>query len=358
MSLDPETDVTRPMGDGRNIDPRIGTLAGEGSHQEVERIHPGRATPAAEPASGDSYYGLPVLKETVWKWPIPTYFYVGGLAGASAVLSAAALLRRGSLGRIARTGRIIALGGAGLSAALLIKDLGRPMRFLYMLRVFRPGSPMNVGTWILSAFGACAFGAVALPGRLGDAASVGAGLFGLPLSSYTAVLLANTAVPLWQGTRNALPVLFVASAASSAASALELCQLPAAEARVVRRFAVAAKLADIVSAMAVEREANAVERVGRPLRASALWKAAKLCVLASLAVSALPRKPRWLRIAGGALGTLGALGTRFGIFQAGRWSARDPQATFDQQRAGMGAAMLDEPAPTFSRVQEVATAQS
>lgn len=356
--IDPETQVTRPAGDGRNIDPRLGTLAGEGSHQQVERIHAGRPTKAAEPATGDSYHGLPLLKETVWEWPIPAYFYIGGLAGASAALSAAALLRRDSLSRLARTGRIIAFGGAGVSAALLIKDLGRPMRFLFMLRVFRPSSPMNVGTWILSAFGACAFGAVALPGRLGDAAGAAAGFFGLPLTSYTAVLLANTAVPLWQGTRTALPVLFVASAASSAASALELCHLPAAETRVVRRFSIAAKLADVVSAMAVEREANTVERVGRPLRKSALWKAAKLCVLASLAVSAVPRKPRWLCIAGGALGTLGALATRFSLFEAGRVSARDPQAAFDQQRAGMGAAALQEPTPASGRVREAVAAPS
>jgi hypothetical protein len=340
-----ETDVTRPVDDGRNIDPRMGTLSGEGAHQQVERIHAGRPTPTAEDVTGDTYYGLPLLKETVWEWPIPAYFYVGGLAGASAALAAAALLRRESLVHVIRAGRYIAFGGSVVSAALLIKDLGRPMRFIYMLRVFRPSSPMNVGTWILSAFGACAFGAVALPGRLGDAAGVGAGFFGLPLSSYTAVLIANTAVPLWQGTRNALPVLFVASAASGAASAFELLNLPAAEARTVRRFAVIAKLADIAGAMAVEREANTVERVGRPLRKSPLWKAAKALSLASLVVSAIPisRKPRWLRIAGGVCGTLGALATRFGIFEAGRQSARDPQATFDQQRAGQGGGAL---APT------------
>lgn len=332
--LDPEVDVTSPVDDGRNIDPRLGTLLGEGSHQRVERIHATRET-SLEPVTGDTYYGLPLLKETVWEWPIPLYFYVGGLAGASAALAAAALLRREALPGIARRGRWIALGGAGVSAALLIKDLGRPMRFIYMLRVFRPSSPMNVGTWILSAFGACAFGAIALPGKLGDAASAGAGFFGLPLTSYTAVLLANTAVPLWQGTRNFLPVLFVASAASSVASAFELMELRVGEARVVRRFSVVAKLCDLVAAELVSREANAVERVGRPLRKSPLWKAAKVCVLASLVVSAIPRKPRWLRLAGGALGTLGALATRFGVFEAGRHSARDPQASFEQQRAGV-----------------------
>ncbi len=338
MIADPETDVSRPVEDGRNIDPRLGTLAGEGSHQQVERIQASRPTPSNELATGTTYYGLPLLKETPWKWAIPAYLYVGGLAGASAALAASSLLRRDSLGTIGRTGRILAFGGSVVSAAFLIQDLGRPSRFIYMLRVFRPSSPMNVGTWILSAFGGFAFGAIALPGRLGDAACLGAGIFGLPLTSYTAVLLANTAVPLWQGTRNALPLLFVSSAASSAASALELFDLPADEARVVRRFSIAAKLADILCAIAVQREANVVERVGRPLRKNPLWKAAKVCVLASLVVSVVPRKSRWLRIAGGVLGTLGAAATRFGVFEAGRHSSRDPQASFEQQRAGMSLA--------------------
>ena len=338
-----ETDVTRPADDGRNIDERLGILAGEGSHQRVRALaeegpHP-EAVPRADSMSDEhTYYGLPVLKETVWEWPIPAYFYIGGVAGASSALAAASLLRKSELGAIVRAGRGIAFAGAGISAVLLIKDLGRPMRFLYMLRVFRPSSPMNVGTWILSAFGAFSFGAIALPGRLGDASGALAGVFGLPLASYTAVLVANTAVPLWQQVRNSLPVLFVASAASSASAVFELLDLSPAEARVVRRFSLAAKCADLAAGFAVEREANAIARVGKPLRESALWTAAKLCTALSLAVTALPRKPRWLRIAGGIAGTLGGLATRFGVFQAGRVSARDARATFEQQRAGMGGA--------------------
>src|SRR3954470_21432518 len=85
------------LDDGRNIDPSLGILAGEGAHQEVRERSGKGARPVPEPreraestADADSYYGLPMLKEPVWKWPIPTYFYVGGVAGASAVLGAAA----------------------------------------------------------------------------------------------------------------------------------------------------------------------------------------------------------------------------------------------------------------------------
>ena len=161
--------------DGRNIDPGLGTLRGEGSLQRVATVPapvmPHRVdVPAADATGSDlgpSYYGAPLLKEPVWRWYIPAYFYAGGVAGAAAALGGAVQLAldAGAPGtlqrfvlpgehRLVRTCRTIATGGAVLSAALLIADLGRPARFLNMLRVFRPTSPMNMGTWILSAFGA------------------------------------------------------------------------------------------------------------------------------------------------------------------------------------------------------------
>jgi formate-dependent nitrite reductase membrane component NrfD len=234
--------------DGRYVDRDLGLLAGEGAQQRVSEVlaHPVPQSITTIPADaieraeeGPSYYGAPLLKEPVWKWYIPAYFYVGGVAGASAALGAAAqiALRRGSPGALRRrvpTGedrlvarcRMIATGGALTSAALLIADLGRPARFVNMLRVFRPTSPMNMGTWILSTFGGLC-GVATLPHlvpagpalrRAADVAAIGAGAIGLPLCTYTGVLVANTAVPIWQGTRRTLPVLFGASGAAGAAS--------------------------------------------------------------------------------------------------------------------------------------------
>jgi hypothetical protein len=335
-----ETDAHPPPRDGRNVDERLGILAGEGALQNVEEIDAGRPyerRPWRADSTSDesSYYGIPMLKESVWKWPIPLYFYVGGLAGGSAVLSAAALLRRHRLRRMIRAGRRIAAAGAVVSAALLIQDLGVRRRFIYMLRVFRPTSPMNVGTWILSAFGACATGAL-LPGRIGDAASVGAGIAGLPLAGYTGVLLANTAVPLWQNAWANLPPVFVASAAASTASAMEMLPLSPTEQRVARRMAVAGKLSSFGADLALERQLKKIEQVGRPLDrglSGALWKTAKVCKAASLVCSVLPRKPAWLRVTGGLLGTAGALCTRFSLFHGGRASSRDPHATVAMQTA-------------------------
>jgi hypothetical protein len=59
---------------------------------------------------------------------------------------------------------------------------------------------------VLASFGALS-GAAALPAllpvpralrRTGDAAGIAAGVVGLPLTGYTGVLLANTAVPVWR----------------------------------------------------------------------------------------------------------------------------------------------------------------
>jgi hypothetical protein len=323
------------MIDGRNVDQRLGALVGEGALQrvkELEQARPIERVPQA--AEGPSYYGLPLLKEAVWKWPIPTYLYIGGMAGCSAVLGAAALLRPG-LRALSRRSRFIAAGGAAASAALLIADLGVPARFVYMMRVFRPTSPMSIGTWLLGAFGAAASASL-LPGAAGDRAALGAAFLGLPLCGYTGVLLANTAVPLWQEGRTLLPPLFCASAAASAAAALETLGPGARGEPVVRRLAVLGKAAELAAAAALEQRLSRIERIGRPLQTShsgALWKLSKICMLASLGLSLLPRKPRGLRVTAGLLGTAGALAARFALIHGGKASARDPQAVFAQQRA-------------------------
>ena len=35
---------------------------------------------------------------------------------------------------------------------MLVLDLGDPLRFHHMLRVFKPSSPMSLGTWSLAAY--------------------------------------------------------------------------------------------------------------------------------------------------------------------------------------------------------------
>lgn len=169
-----------------------------------------------------SYQDQPLLKPPVWTWEIPVYFFVGGAAGASAAIALAAQLTRGDE-ELIRDARVIALSGAVLSAPLLISDLGRPERFLNMLRVFKPQSPMSVGVWTLTAFSGASLFAVVMPAKLlRDLSGVIAGATGLVMATYTGVLLGVSAIPEWKNNAHFLPVHFGASALGAAVSLLEL----------------------------------------------------------------------------------------------------------------------------------------
>jgi formate-dependent nitrite reductase membrane component NrfD len=352
-SDDPVRDAARP-GDGRNVGP-AGALAGEGAAQRIRSPDAAHALPARAPeAEGPSYHGLPVLKRPVWTWEVPAYFTVGGLAGSCAVLGASAALLGGRDTRLlVRRCRLVAAGGAIASAGLLVSDLGRPERFLYMLRVFRPTSPLNMGTWVLSAFGALSCVA-ALPEvvgarhaagairRVAEVAGAGAGLAGLPLVGYTGVLLANTAVPVWQATRNTLPILFAFSGAVSAGALLDAWLPVGVGADVAHRFGLLARGAEVSLSSALHREAaRGAPRVARPLTEGAsgvLLKAARVLTLASTALDLFAHRRRSARVASAVFALAGTTALRVGIVFAGRASAADPHATFDQQRAGHGAA--------------------
>jgi formate-dependent nitrite reductase membrane component NrfD len=338
--------------DGRNIDPSLGTLTGEGAQQRIEQPdpHPDREpevwTHRPDESLGDepTYYDRPVLRQPVWIWAVPAYFYVGGVAGAAATLGAVvqALARERMWTLVVRCRWLAALGGM-LGTALLIYDLGRPERFLNMLRVFRISSPMSVGSWVLAAAGSFTFGSAILAHtqgplrKLGDLAGYIAALAGLPLAGYTAVLIAKTAVPVWQAARTHLSFLFIGSAMASAASLLKFMFLSRAEEKSVNAFYIAGLSTELATEFLMERQVSRVEPVGKPLEegvSGALLKAAKVMSILGLVLALLPGGSRPKRILEGLLGTLGSICLRFGIFYAGNASARDPRATFRQQRAG------------------------
>jgi formate-dependent nitrite reductase membrane component NrfD len=217
-----------------------------------------------------------------------------------------------------------------------------------MMRVFRRTSPMSVGSWILgTAAPASAAAALfetrsnGLPSILGRATGLVSGLLGAPLAGYTGVLIANTAVPIWQAGRRSLPGLFMASGVSSAGSLLQLTGGGDAERQTARLFAAAGQAGELVGGAAFEREAGGVATVAKPLHeglSGTLWKATKALTASALALNVVPGRSRLKGLAAGALGTLGALSLRFAVFHAGKSSARDPRATFDNQRSGRGAA--------------------
>ncbi|HEY6151037.1 MAG TPA: NrfD/PsrC family molybdoenzyme membrane anchor subunit, partial [Gaiellaceae bacterium] len=169
-----------------------------------------------------SYYGRPVLKEPVWQPEIPWYFFTGGLGGASSVLSLVARWTGNEL--LAQRSIQIASAADAVSPLLLISDLGRPERFLNMLRVFKVTSPMSVGSWIL-AYSSTASSVSAflntigrLP-RVAELTRLGSAASGAPLAIYTATLVSDTAIPVWHEAHRELPFLFGSSAVASAGAA-------------------------------------------------------------------------------------------------------------------------------------------
>lgn len=333
--------------DGRNVDLETGSLLGEGSHQkplasreDVElqsQIFP--HVPSRQPGETPAYYGVPMLKEAVWEGTIAAYFYAGGVAGMSATLGSAVQLLGGrEMHSLVTKTRWIATVGAAISTVLLIEDLGRPERFLHMLRVFKLSSPMSMGSWILSAFSAAAGASAVLPygprifRPFAGVFGIAAGLLGLPLAAYTGVLLVQTAVPVW---KNRLwSVLALCSGTAAASSFLDLLPLNAKEARAIQIFGLLGECGELLVANEIEKDAAQVERVARPLHdglTGFLWQSAKALTIASAVISILPGHSRKKRIAAGLLGTAAGISVRFAYFFAGKRSARDPRASFEQQ---------------------------
>lgn len=181
-----------------------------------------------------------------WHWLVITYFYFGGIAGGSYALAALIYLFGALEDRpLARLGFYVAFPAVVLCGPLLILDLTRPERFWHMLLqserllpMFKWWSPMSVGSWGLTLFGAFAFlsflAALAEDGMLPVPAlrALHAGLLGKAfvtvgaaaaffLASYTGVLLSVTNRPIWADT-SLLGLLFLLSGASTAAALLML----------------------------------------------------------------------------------------------------------------------------------------
>ncbi len=282
-----------------------------------------------------SYYGRPILKPPVWKQPdVPMYLFLGGLAGASALLAeGAAMSGRPALERV---GRIGAASGAAFGTVALVHDLGRPERFLNMLRVIKLTSPLSVGSWVLAPFSGLATAALAsnLTGRLpvlGRLAGLGAGALGPALATYTAALITNTAVPAWHEAFQEMPWIFAGSGAS-AAGGLGMLGAPVDQAGPARRLAVIGAALELGgSELAIRRLGMLAEpyREGKP---GMLMKTARALTAGSAAVALLGGRSRVLSgLAGAGLLVSSAI-TRFGIFGAGVASAKDPKYTVVPQR--------------------------
>ena len=311
------------------------------------------------PAEFRSYYGRPIVKPAVWHRDIVAYLFSGGLAAGSALLAAGG----DATGRPAlrRAGRVTALGALGASGYFLVKDLGRPERFANMLRVAKPTSPMSMGSWILSVFGAAAgvsavaeaapllpeTGVLGLARRalppLGTAGQYTAGAVAPALATYTAVLLADTATPSWHAAYPELPFVFAGSALASGAG-VGLIAAPVEQAGPARRLAVLGAAMELYGSRRVETSRGLLSEPYRAGRAGMLLRAGRALTAAGVAGALVGRGSRVVSALSGLSLLTAALCTRFGIFEGGIASAKDPKYTVVPQRERL-AERVDERAP-------------
>jgi Polysulphide reductase, NrfD len=306
-------------------------------------------TPAAVPSLGasrktdgtESYYGLPVLKAPTWTWEVPLYFFIGGIAGVSACIAFFAHLFHADPALV-RTCLWIGLIGAAICPVLLISDLGRPSRFLNMLRVFKIQSAMSLGVWILVAFSGCTFFAVLSFELLlrGFAPSFftpvlwlaeGSGaVMGLLLASYTGVLVGATAIPVWSENHKLLPAHFLTSGLGGSAGILELAGFLIPATQLIGLAA--AGIETLVGAI-IEVQRNSVNaplhrgRSGWTMRVGGMLEG-PVALLVRIVWGSLPLGREVAAICF----LVGALISRYAWIWAGHASGQDPETLFQLQR--------------------------
>jgi formate-dependent nitrite reductase membrane component NrfD len=303
----------------------------------------GQGGPAKHPPQirgRESYYGLPVLKAPLWTWEVPLYFFVGGIAGVSAVVAFAAQMfaRDPALTRAALW---VAMIGAVVCPILLIADLGRPARFLAMLRVAKIQSPMSVGAWTLVAFSNCVLVALVaneliLRGHVNSltigiswAGELTGALYGLILAAYTGVLIGATANPVWSHNRKAIPPHFLASAIGGAGGVLELMGFVIPATNILGFVAAAAETLLGVHFELSRLPVNAPLHRGKSawaFRIAGLLAGPGALLLRLLSDSAAGRRAAAICF------LTGSLLSRYAWIWAGVASAKDPEALFQIQR--------------------------
>jgi hypothetical protein len=297
--------------------------------------------PMVPDAEFTSYYGKAVINRPVWTSApdIPGYLFLGGLAGASSVLALGAdLTGRPGLARAAKAG---SFGAISLGLAALVHDLGRPARFFNMMRVFKVTSPMSVGSWLLAGFLPAAGVAAgsALTGRvprIGATATAGAALLGPGVTSYTAALICDTAVPAWHEGYRELPFVFVGSGAT-AAGGLALIAAPPAEIAPARNLAVLGVITELAASSQLKKRIGMVAEPYKTGRAGAYLRAGQVLSVLGAAGSAAGRRSRLASALSGAAFLAASAATRWGIFHAGLASADDPKYTVVPQRERLAA---------------------
>jgi formate-dependent nitrite reductase membrane component NrfD len=315
-------------------------MTGVNARSRREKRRTGGEQPVVPKAEFTSYYGLPILNGPVWKrTDIAGYFFAGGLAGASSVLAAGAQLT--AQPELAKRAKIVATGSVAIGAAGLVHDLGRPSRFANMLRVFKPSSPMSVGSWLLSAYAPAAIVAAMTSvtgrwSRVGVAATAGATVLGPLISTYTAALVSDTAVPAWHDGYREMPFLFAGSSATAAGGAA-LVTSPVAYGTAPLRFAICGAALELVASEAMKKRLGMVAEPYSQGTAGRYMKLGRALTVGGLAVALFGRHQRIAAVVGGAALVTASACTRIGVFEAGIQSADDPKYIVEPQRQRLAA---------------------
>ena len=332
---------------------------------EAQGIRPaGAPFPQASPEAG--YYGIHLLKEPQWSWEIPVYFFVGGAAGASALIAQAAQLT-GAKAELVRDARTLAAIGAILSPVLLISDLGQPSRFLNMLRVFKIKSAMSVGVYIVTGFSNAALAAKIAQGVGGrfpvwpikiieTFAGLTSALLGLGMASYTGVLVGATSIPVWSQNVTTLPVHFAMSGLNSAVSALEL--MGHTDSRALNMLGITACALETAEGAKIELKREPVNDAlkkgmsGMIVRLGGVLSGPVPLALRILAACSGQQRGKDLRRYAAIASLTGSYLTRLGWVRAGHSSARDYRIPL---QIAPGQSKREEPLePGFSIMQNAA----
>ena len=263
----------------------------------------------------------PMIHAAVWTWEVPVYFFVGGMAAGSAFVSVAC----DAVGdrEAAALARKVALGAVFPAPLLLIADLGRPARFLNMLRIFKTRSPMSMGAWCLVGFSTTAAGAVAADlldfKRTAQATGAATAALGTYLGSYTGVLLAATATPLWARSRGLLAPIFITTATASGAGANRLFQRRGPAREALGQLELIAMGAKLVLSTVNDRH---IGSLAEPLEEHRLYKASNWAARIGVLLRLLRRGGDVPSV----LFMLSALFTRMAWVEAGITSAHDDDA--------------------------------
>ncbi len=304
--------------------------------------------PPSDTPNHPAYYNQPVIRSGHWGWQIILYFWVGGIAGAGYVIGVMAN-RFGNQEDVilARWGRYVGFAGAVISPILLIWDLGKPRRFLNMLRIIKFRSPMSIGTYGLIGFsgfaGISAFFQVMEDFRLNVPVVNIARTFyyrllepfgtllGLFMAGYTGVLISNTAVPLWARNYKTNSPVFLSSAFATGSALLSL--IVAVTGGGSRKTS--EKLAKIQLGATASEAALLVyelDHLGDYLRRPLTQGKSRNLFYSSIATGILfptlmgTTRSRRLQIVKAILTLIGGLLFRSAVIRGGHESAKDPRA--------------------------------